>query len=136
MSFKDDVAYPAAPGRFFKGATGIEVTYYVTLKADRAALDARVVLRNPHAKAINYEYWTCTTLAPDPTRTIPGRPAAPKSSRRSRPYTTPRYWAHLADGDERVGAGSRFEKFATSKTGRRWASPTRPPTCRAATFGA
>ena len=26
-------------------------------------------------------------------------------------YTTPRYWAHLADGDERTGAGSRFEKL-------------------------
>jgi hypothetical protein len=64
MSFKDDIAYPAAPGRFFKGATGIEATYYVTLKADRAALDARVVLKNPQARAIDYEYWTCTTLAP------------------------------------------------------------------------
>ena len=29
------------------GSTGIEATYYVTLKADRAALDARVVLKNP-----------------------------------------------------------------------------------------
>ena len=43
---------------------GIEATYYVTLKAGRAALDARVVLKNPNARAIKYEYWTCTTLAP------------------------------------------------------------------------
>ena len=42
MSLKDDFAYSAAPRQFFKGSTGIEATYYVTLKADRAALDARV----------------------------------------------------------------------------------------------
>src|SRR5215217_3476245 len=64
MSLKDDFEYPAAPAQFLKGSTGIEATYYVTLKADRAALDARVVLKNPHDKAIDYEYWTCTTLAP------------------------------------------------------------------------
>jgi len=39
MSLKDDVAYSAAPKQFLRGPTGIEATYYVTLKADRAALD-------------------------------------------------------------------------------------------------
>ena len=63
MSLKDDFEYSAAP-RKFRGSTGIEATYYVTLKADRAALDARVVLKNPHDRTIKYEYWTCTTLAP------------------------------------------------------------------------
>src|SRR6266702_7994760 len=63
MSLKDNFEYSARP-RKFRSSTGIEATYYVTLKADRAALDARVVLKNPHDKAIQYEYWTCTTLAP------------------------------------------------------------------------
>src|SRR5438477_8365249 len=63
MSLKDDFEYSAAP-RKFRGSTGIEATYYVTLKADRAALDARMVLKNTHDKTINYAYWTCTTLAP------------------------------------------------------------------------
>src|SRR5688572_20014841 len=63
MSLKDDFGYSAAPGQF-RASTGIEATYYVTLKAVRAALDARVVLKNPHDQAIQYEYWTCTTLAP------------------------------------------------------------------------
>src|SRR4051812_19335815 len=52
MSIKDDVAYPAAPRQFARATTGIEATYYVTLKADRAALDARMVLRNPGDTAI------------------------------------------------------------------------------------
>src|ERR1700736_2969213 len=64
MALKDDFAYAAAPRRFRSGSTGIEATTYVTLKADRAALDARVVLKNPQHKTIDYEYWTCTTLAP------------------------------------------------------------------------
>src|SRR6202040_3771094 len=32
MSFKDNFEYSAAPGRFRRGFTGIEATYYVTLK--------------------------------------------------------------------------------------------------------
>src|SRR5438094_297247 len=36
MSLRDDFAYSAAPAQFLKGSTGIEATYYVTLKADRA----------------------------------------------------------------------------------------------------
>src|SRR3954468_1911383 len=64
MSLHDDFEYSAAPRRFRRGFTGIEATYYVTLRADRAAVDARMVLKNPHPRTIAYEYWTCTTLAP------------------------------------------------------------------------
>ena len=46
MSLKDDFAFSAAPKQFVRGSTGIEATYYVTLKADRAALDTRMVLKN------------------------------------------------------------------------------------------
>src|SRR5256884_7814063 len=63
MSLKDDFEYSAAP-RKFGGSTGIEATYYVTLKADRGALDTPVLLKHPQPKTIEYEYWTCTTLAP------------------------------------------------------------------------
>jgi hypothetical protein len=64
MSLKDDFNYSAPPRKFRAGSTGVEATYYVTLKAGRAALDARVVLKNPQDQTIPYEYWTCTTLAP------------------------------------------------------------------------
>jgi hypothetical protein len=36
MSLTDNFAYSQAPGRFRSGSTGIEATYYVTLKSDRA----------------------------------------------------------------------------------------------------
>ena len=46
MSLTDDFELLARRPRVFRpGATGIEATYYVTLKAGRAALDARVALK-------------------------------------------------------------------------------------------
>lgn len=64
MSFVDDFAYKGAPGKFSTGITGLEATFYITLRAGRAALDTRLVLNNPTSKSVSYEYWTCTTLAP------------------------------------------------------------------------
>jgi hypothetical protein len=112
MSLKDDFAYAAAPARFRPGSTGIEATTYVTLKADRAALDTRVVLNNPRDKTIDYEYWTCTTLAPG---SDPNNPKATGGAEIVAPieaYSTPRWSASLADGDQSLGSGrSRFEKL-------------------------
>ncbi|MBR0870897.1 DUF5107 domain-containing protein [Bradyrhizobium tropiciagri] len=111
MSITDDFAFAAAP-RKFTGERGIAATYYVTLKADRAALDARLVLRNTQPRSIDYEYWTCTTLAPgsDPERphTIAGAEIiAPVAT-----YTTPAWSANIAAGDVRAEAGAyRFEKL-------------------------
>src|SRR3977135_1317981 len=112
MSRKDDCAYTAATRRFSWVSTGIEATTYVTLKADRAALDARVVLKNPQDKTIDYEYWTCTTLAPgsdpkDPKTTGGAEIIAPIQA-----YSTPHWSANIADGDKSLGRGqSRFEKL-------------------------
>jgi hypothetical protein len=112
MSLRDDFDYPAAPSKFRRGFTGIEATYYVTLKAGRAALDARMVLKNPQDKAIQYEYWTCTTLAPgsdpkNPKTTDGAEIIAPIDA-----YHTPAWSANLSGGDESLSAGnSRFEKL-------------------------
>ncbi len=112
MSFKDDFAYGAAPKQFRRGATGIEATYYVTLKADRAALDARVVLTNPNDRPIDYEYWTCTTLAPGSDPDYPKADGQAEIIAPIEAYTTPHWSANLADGDARIGPGkSRFEKL-------------------------
>jgi hypothetical protein len=112
MSLKDDFAYSAAPRRFRSGSTGIEATTDVTLKADRAALDARVVLKNPHDKTIDYEYWTCTTLAPGSDPKNPKTTGGAEIIAPIQAYSTPRWSANLADGDKSLGAGrSRFEKL-------------------------
>src|SRR5207244_2696010 len=112
MSLRDDFAYSAAPLRFRRGSTGIAAAYYVTLKAGRAALDARVELRNPQSKAIDYEYWTCATLAPGSNAQSPKATGGAEIIAPIATYTTPGWSANLASGDESAGAGkSRFEKL-------------------------
>ncbi|XUJ33709.1 DUF5107 domain-containing protein [Bradyrhizobium japonicum] len=135
MSFRDDFDYSARPSKF-RGATGIEANYYVTLKADRAALDARVVLKNPNDGAVQYEYWTCTTLAPGSEPKNPGQRAAPKSSRRSeltRRLPGRPIWRTATRA--RVWAGGASKTCATSRTGQRWASPMLHQICRAGISG-
>jgi hypothetical protein len=112
MSLTDDFAYAAAPKIFRRGFTGIAATYQVTLKAGRAALDARMVMKNPNDVAVDYEYWTCTTLAPgsDPEHskaTAGAEIIAPIDA-----YSTPRWSANLAEGEASAGPGKhRFEKL-------------------------
>jgi hypothetical protein len=112
MSLKDDFAFAAAPKQFKRGSTGIEAAYYVTLKAGRAALDTRVVLKNPQSAAIDYEYWTCTTFAPG---SDPNHPMATGGAEIVGPiaaYSTPSWSKKLAEGDESLGPGqSRFDKL-------------------------
>ncbi|NOJ47448.1 DUF5107 domain-containing protein [Bradyrhizobium archetypum] len=117
MSLKDDFAYSAAPSQFLKGATGIEATYYVTLKADRAALDTRVVLRNPRDKTVDYEYWTCTTLAPGSDAKTPKATGGAEIIAPIEAYTTPAWSKNLSEGEESLGAGrSRFVKLRYFKS--------------------
>ena len=111
MSLKDDFEYSAAP-RKFRGSTGIEATYYVTLKADRAALDARVVLKNPQRRTIQYEYWTCTTLAPGSDPKNPKTTGGAEIIAPIQAYSTPDWSTNLSNGDNSLGPGkSRFEKL-------------------------
>jgi hypothetical protein len=111
MSFKDDFDFSAAPKQF-RRSTGIEATYFVTLKAGRAALDARVVLKNPQNKAIPYEYWTCTTLAPGSDPKHPRTTGGAEIIAPIEAYRTPHWSTNLAQGDESAGGGnSRFEKL-------------------------
>ncbi len=112
MSLTDNFEYSAAPTKFRRGSTGIEATTYVTLKANRAALDARVVLKNPQDKTIQYEYWTCTTLAPGSDPKNPKTTGGAEIIAPIQAYSTPHWSANLADGDQSLGPGqSRFEKL-------------------------
>jgi hypothetical protein len=112
MSLKDDFAYGAAPRQFRPGSTGIEAATTITLKADRAALDARVVLNNPQDKAIDYEYWTCTTLAPGSDPQHPKATGGAEIIAPIQAYSTPHWSANLAEGDRSLGPGrSRFEQL-------------------------
>ena len=112
MSIKDDFEYSAAPKMFRRGSTGIEATYHLTLKTDRAALDTRLVLTNTQGQAVSYEYWTCTTLAPGSDPDNPKTTGGAEIIAPIKAYTTPRWSSNISEGDDSAGAGmSRFEKL-------------------------
>ena len=112
MSIKDDFAYSAAPARFRRGSTGIEAAYHVTLKAGRAALDTRLVLRNTRNEAIDYEYWTCATLAPGSDPKHPRTSGGAEIIAPIAAYTTPSWSTNIAASDESLGSGRyRFERL-------------------------
>ena len=112
MSLKDDFSYARAPSRFRAGSTGIEATTYVTLKAGHAAIEVRTVLKNPSDRTIDYEYWTCTTLAPGSDALHPQATGGAEIIAPVEVYRTPEWWKNLSDLDPKVGPNkSRFEKL-------------------------
>jgi Domain of unknown function (DUF5107) len=112
MSLADDFTFSAPPKQFRRGSTGLQATYYVTLKAGRAALDARMVLKNARPEAVAYEYWTCTTLAPGSEASHPKATAGAEIIGPVAAYSTPHWSANLAEGDASAGGGKfRFEKL-------------------------
>jgi hypothetical protein len=75
MSFTDNIdATAETPSKFNYGNTGLRVDATVTLYRDRSSVDMAVQLTNTRSNDINYEYWTCTTLAPG---SDPANPKAP-----------------------------------------------------------
>jgi hypothetical protein len=70
------------------------------------------VLKNPQDKTIDYEYWTCTTLAPGSDPKSPKTTGGAEIIAPIQAYSTPRWSANLAEGDKSLGLGqSRFEKL-------------------------
>jgi hypothetical protein len=103
MSFKDDIDNPNAPGQYDLGPTGLEMTYTISLKAGRAAVDTTVTLTNPSDDDVAYEYWTNTTLAPgsdplDPRTTAGAEIIAPVDK-----IKIPGYWQGIAAQEDKAG---------------------------------
>ena len=71
-----------------------------------------MVLKNPGDTAIDYEYWTCTTLAPGSDPNHPKTTGGAEIIAPVQTYSTPRWSANLAEGDASAGEGRfRFEKL-------------------------
>lgn len=49
---------------FHYGPTGLTLSVTYTIHKSSPAVDMSVHIHNPNAVAVNYEYWTCNTLAP------------------------------------------------------------------------
>jgi hypothetical protein len=64
MTKKDTIDYADKPSRYVHGQTGLETTVTYTIGKTAPSVDMSVSIHNPSDKAVQYEYWTCTTLAP------------------------------------------------------------------------
>ncbi len=65
MTWVDTVMLKSAdPGKWKYGQTGIKCEYIVTIAKGSSALEADIILYNDHNFDLDYEYWTCLTLAP------------------------------------------------------------------------
>jgi hypothetical protein len=71
-----------------------------------------MLLKNPHDKAIKYEYWTCTTLAPGSDPKNPKTTGGAEIIAPIQAYSAPAWSANLSAGDRSAGIGrSRFEQL-------------------------
>jgi hypothetical protein len=120
MSFVDDESYPLVPPQYDGEATGLELTYVVTLTSGRAAVDVEVVIDNPTDEAVSFEYWTNATLAPG---SQPGDTRATAAAEIIAPVDLieiPSFWAGIAAEEEpagpedvyRFGRLRRFENWS------------------------
>lgn len=77
MEHTDNQSYNGAPGKFNNGITGITCRVEVSVYQNQSKWDFDVSLINEKETAVNYEYWTCTTLAPG---SEPGDTGTPQSA--------------------------------------------------------
>ena len=64
VEYQDNTSYSGAPGGFNNGITNITCQIDISVFRNSTIWNYDVVLINDKANSVNYEYWTCTTLAP------------------------------------------------------------------------
>lgn len=119
MSIIDEIDNPSAPDQYDLGPTGLEVTYYVSVKAGRAAVDTTVVITNKGNESVQYEYWTNTTLAPG---SDPENPAATARAEIIAPVEMikiPGYWEKIASQEDPAGFIDVYQ-FSNLRQYRNW----------------
>ena len=77
MSIRDTINYPSHDSRFNNGVTGLECTVTISIFKGRSNFSFAVDLTNSSDQSVNYEYWTCNTLAPG---SEPGNPFCDENS--------------------------------------------------------
>jgi hypothetical protein len=114
MSIVDDIAPQGGvpPEKFPYGRTDLVVTNTVRVRRGSAAVQLDLALENTRADSFNYEYWTCTTLAPGST---PGASGAPLNTEIAAPIeeiTFPSFYGWVGGVEQSVGNGAyRFENL-------------------------
>ena len=119
MSIQDQIDNPSAPDQYDLGPTGLEVTYYISLSAGRAAVDTKVEITNTGNENVQYEYWTNTTLAPG---SDPENPVATAGAEIIAPVEMikiPGYWKEIAALEDPAGFTDVYQ-FSNLRQFRNW----------------
>lgn len=74
MEYTDDTMFSGAPGGFNNGITQITCRVDLSIYSNSSLWDYQVTLINNRSEQVNYEYWTCTTLAPGSVPNDTGTP--------------------------------------------------------------
>lgn len=90
MTKTDDFDYQYKPTNYVYGATGIKTSVTYSMDERRPSVDMAVKLHNPGSEDKQFEYWTCTTLAPG-APTTSGSPTMSVVSPVKRIYPEPWY---------------------------------------------
>jgi len=123
MSFVDDITpVPGVPAKFNKGRTNLICTTTVWVYKDSPYLKLHVKLQNPQDKPVDYEYWTCTTLAPG---SQPGKTLSPGESEIIAPIGRVKskddWWRWMGSVDKPIDATRHIFEFKNLATFANWA---------------
>lgn len=112
MTCTDTVDFARHPAKFNSGITGLTCEATITVYRDSAGVEMAVRLINPNDRAVSYEYWTCTTLAPG---SVPGNSRTTANATIVAPMT--RVFPRWSPNNWIAGIGS---SFAGLDTYRKW----------------
>ena len=121
MSWQDSVALDDInTGKWKYGVTGLQCDFTVTLYSGASTLRADVTLANEYPLELDYEYWTCLTLAPgsdprDPRCTQGAELVIPASK-----VKIPSWYPDIAGQEESIPGERNMYTFETLRYWENW----------------
>ena len=121
MSWQDTVQLQDINlGKWQYGETNIKCNYTLTLVKGVSSLEANVDLYNDSDQTLNYEYWTCLTLAPG---SEPGNPMCTNGTELIIPTSEvkiPSWYPDIAAQEKRIPGQSGIYTFTKLRIWKNW----------------
>ncbi|WP_026960430.1 DUF5107 domain-containing protein [Aliagarivorans taiwanensis] len=118
MTYTDKDDFAGKPGNYRIPASELEVSFYVSLHRDRAAVDTITIIGNPTNNTPEFEHWTLLTMAPG---SEPGNTRVDESLMQVGPVSDIHlpdfYWDNPLEWDEFRWFKNQNEGIAYAKPG-------------------
>jgi hypothetical protein len=123
MTWVDFVMLNSAdPGKWKYGKTGIKCEFIVTISRGSSMLEADIILHNAQNTNLDYEYWTCLTLAPGSKQ---GQPQTTQGAEIFVPVSKikiPSWYPSIASNEKQVPGKPGLYYFDKLKKWYNWSS--------------